>query len=172
MPKIAKIPLPQQAPRLFLLTMFRRQKGFTLLELMIAVAIFGVLAAIALPNYWHYLETTRYAVVITEMRQIDRQAKMFFIANNNYPDTLAQIGYGNLKDPWGNSYQYLNIQTAAGKDQAKIRKDHSLHPVNSDFDLYSMGPDGKSAPPFTVKVSLDDIVRTQDGAFIGRVSDY
>jgi len=45
-------------------------------------------------------------------------------------------------------------------------------PINTDFDLYSMGPDGRSAPPLTAKHSRDDIVRANDGAFIGLASDY
>jgi len=45
-------------------------------------------------------------------------------------------------------------------------------PVNTDFDLYSMGKDGKSRAPFTAKASHDDIVRANDGKFIGLVSEY
>jgi general secretion pathway protein G len=45
-------------------------------------------------------------------------------------------------------------------------------PVNSDFDLYSMGPDGQSKPPFTAAASRDDIVRASNGGFIGPVSDF
>jgi len=54
----------------------------------------------------------------------------------------------------------------------KRRKDHSLVPVNSDYDLYSMGPDGKSKPPFTARDSRDDIVRAANGGFIGPVSEF
>ena len=52
------------------------------------------------------------------------------------------------------------------------RKDHSLVPINTDFDLYSMGPDGRSSPPLTAKASRDDIVRANDGAFVGVAADY
>jgi hypothetical protein len=50
--------------------------------------------------------------------------------------------------------------------------DHSLVPINTDFDLYSMGPDGRNSPPLTAKHSRDDIVRANNGAFIGVASDY
>ena len=139
---------------------------------MIVIAILGVLAAIAVPNYMQYLERTRYTIAVTMIRQIDKQLNMFLIENNSYPENLMQIGLGNLKDPWGNPYQYLNLITVSHKDKNKIRKDHSLHPVNSDFDLYSMGPDGTSKAPFTAKHSRDDIVRASDGRFVGRVTDY
>lgn len=140
------------------------------MEVMIVVAIIGVLAAIAIPNYMSYVQRSRYVVVISDINQIDRDIKNFFIVKNRYPDDLVEIGFGNLKDPWKNPYQYLNISTVKGK--GKLRKDHSLVPVNTDFDLYSMGPDGESQAPFTAKASRDDIVRANNGAFIGRVSDY
>ncbi len=58
------------------------------------------------------------------------------------------------------------------KGVGKARKNKSLVPLNTDFDLYSMGPDGKSKPPLTVKVSDDDIIRANDGRFIGIAKDY
>jgi general secretion pathway protein G len=45
-------------------------------------------------------------------------------------------------------------------------------PINSDFDLYSMGEDGKSSPPLTAKSSRDDIVRANNGAYYGYGRDY
>lgn len=147
-----------------------RNRGFTLLELMIVVAIMGVLAAIAMPNYRAYIERARHVKVLSELRQIDREANMFFISNNSYPLNLAQIGYGNLRDPWGNLYRYLNHATVKGKGD--LRKDGALVPINTDFDLYSMGPDRQSKLPFTVPVSFDDIVRANNGTYFGHVSDY
>jgi general secretion pathway protein G len=78
----------------------------------------------------------------------------------------------NLKDPWGNLYQYLKIEGKEKKDVGKMRKDHNMVPVNTDFDLYSKGKDGKSQTPFTAKASRDDIVRANNGRYIGLVSDY
>jgi general secretion pathway protein G len=54
----------------------------------------------------------------------------------------------------------------------KIRKDHNLHPLNSEFDLYSIGPDGSSSPPLTARASQDDIIWARDGAFVGPAEDY
>jgi general secretion pathway protein G len=53
-----------------------------------------------------------------------------------------------------------------------MRKDRFLVPINSDYDLYSMGKDGKSSSPLTSKNGRDDIIRANDGAFIGLASDY
>jgi general secretion pathway protein G len=53
-----------------------------------------------------------------------------------------------------------------------VRRDHFLVPVNTDFDLYSLGEDGKSQSPFTAADSQDDIVRANNGGYVGLVSDY
>ena len=55
---------------------------------------------------------------------------------------------------------------------AQARKDRFLVPINSDFDLYSMGADGASVPALTAKASRDDIVRAADGAFVGLASQF
>jgi general secretion pathway protein G len=75
-------------------------------------------------------------------------------------------------DPWGRAYQYLNFSAPIAGIQSKIRKDHNLHPLNSEFDLYSMGADGTSAAALTVKVSQDDVIWARDGSFIGLASDF
>ena len=45
-------------------------------------------------------------------------------------------------------------------------------PLNSDYDLYSMGLDGESKKPLSAKVSQDDILRALDGAFVGLAEDF
>jgi general secretion pathway protein G len=77
-----------------------------------------------------------------------------------------------LKDPWGNPYQYLSFETVKGNDKGKFRKDRNLVPINSDYDLYSMGPDGKSSGPLTAAASRDDIIRAGNGSFVGIAEDY
>ena len=77
-----------------------------------------------------------------------------------------------MRDPWGNPFQYLRINGGNLKGKGSLRKDKSLVPVNSDFDLYSMGKDGVSVPPFTAKQSHDDIVRANNGGYIGLAADY
>ena len=67
--------------------------------------------------------------------------------------------------------QYLNI-AAAGPGNGAVRKDGKLNPLNSDFDLYSVGADGESMGPLSAVKSRDDIVRANNGAFIGLGEDY
>jgi general secretion pathway protein G len=54
----------------------------------------------------------------------------------------------------------------------QARKDRNLVPINSDYDLYSVGPDGRSVPPLTAHHSQDDIVRARNGAYIGPASEF
>lgn len=76
----------------------------------------------------------------------------------------------DLRDPWDNAYAYTNI--AEVKGNGKLRKDRNLVPINSDYDLYSKGPDGESVGPLTAKKSRDDIIRANDGGFVGVAEDF
>jgi general secretion pathway protein G len=55
---------------------------------------------------------------------------------------------------------------------ALARKDRFLVPINSDFDLYSMGADGESMPPLQNPKSRDDVIRAGNGAYIGIAELY
>jgi general secretion pathway protein G len=137
---------------------------------MIVIAIIATLSAIAIPNFIRYRERALEARAISEVKQISTEIILFQIDTGDLPLSLADIGLNTLLDPWKNPYQYLNFETVKGKGQ--MRKDHNLVPVNSDFDLYSMGSDGKSQSPFTANASRDDIVRANDGQYVGSVSNY
>jgi general secretion pathway protein G len=53
-----------------------------------------------------------------------------------------------------------------------MRRDKNVNPINSDFDLYSKGADKNSKMQLDNKVSLDDVVRANDGDFYGLASKY
>ena len=148
----------------------RRPRGLTVVELMLALVILGVLASIAIPGYQDYRQRVRITQAKHDIATMSGLISNHFNDARAYPDSLADVGLGDYRDPWGNPYGYTNLGAKGAKGQA--RKDHSLVPINSDFDLYSMGPDGRSAPPLTAKYSQDDIVRARDGAFIGIASDF
>ena len=94
----------------------------------------------------------------------------FELSNNRYPVDLAEIGLDDLRDPWGNPYQYLVV--LGRKDVGPVRKDHNLKPVNIGYDIYSMGPDGRTASPFTSTLGKDDIVMANDGDYFGLACQY
>ena len=64
-------------------------RGFTLIELMVAVAIVGILGGIAIPSYLGYLDKARIARSIAEIRQIEKSIKLAYATAESYPLTLA-----------------------------------------------------------------------------------
>ena len=141
-----------------------------MIELMIVVVIIGILSSIAMPMYQSYREKVKIAICMLGIKAIQEAIKGYDVEGVKYPDTLADLGLDGMRDPWGNPYQYLII--SGQKGLGKVRKDRFLVPINSDYDLYSMGPDGKSVSPLTAKASRDDIIRANDGQYIGLASEY
>lgn len=252
----------------------RSSKGVSLVELMIAMAILGIVSTFAIPKYQGYIEKARYARCVAEIRYLERDIQAYFVANEKYPGSLAELGISinGMLDPWGGAYQYLRIagtKWASNKDtggtyyasvrhfdwaadviaaadpdhmrgfwtgswfvneawaqgppsppptpptpppppsppdppggggagggppadpgggaggggqgggqgggaggSVKPRKDRFLVPINSDYDLYSMGPDGQTNEPLNVPVSRDDIVRASNGAYVGVAENF
>jgi len=148
----------------------RRVSGLTLVELMLVVAIIGVLAGIAIPKYNEYQERIKQTQAIEDITVIQTQIKLYALDNGAYPESLAAVGNDGKLDPWGRPYVYQELVSVKG--HGKARKDRKLNPLNSDFDLYSLGKDGVSRTQLTNKESLDDIVRANDGAYVGLASDY
>jgi prepilin-type N-terminal cleavage/methylation domain-containing protein len=76
----------------------QRRHGFTLVEIMIVVAVIGLLAAIAIPNYVHARARSQATACINNMRQIDSAIQQFALANNLAPG--ASINFPNDLTPY------------------------------------------------------------------------
>jgi general secretion pathway protein G len=147
-----------------------RERGLTLIELVLVIALVAILASLAASGWGGYQNRIKTKTAVEEITAISMVIDQYYADNNAFPADLAAIGRGGLRDPWGNAYAYLDLTSAKGK--GKARKDHSLVPLNSDYDLYSKGPDGKSSSPLTAQASRDDILRANNGRFIGPASTY
>lgn len=90
------------------------QQGFSLIELMIAVVIIGILASIAYPSYEQYVRKARRAAAQAEMMSIASKEQEFFLANRMYADktTLEGAGYSLSGDV--SSYYSYAITTSDG----------------------------------------------------------
>lgn len=142
----------------------------TVVELLVAIAVIAVLAAIALPTYQGYIDRAKQKQMEGDMREIEVALQRYGDDHGgSYPDSLAQVGKDGLRDAWNRPFQYLNLATAP---PGLARKDHNLVPLNTDFDLYSLGKDGASQPPLTADASRDDFIRANNGRFIGWAADY
>jgi len=150
-----------------------RQKALTLIELLLGVAIVGTLLAVGVPIYSNTVYKAKVNSAIAKIALTGQKIEDFLIDNGRLPDTLSELGEGNSLDPWGNPYQYLPILGRDKKDvEGKWRKDRFLVPLNQDFDLYSMGKDEQSRAPLTAHSSWDDIVRANNGGYVGLASKY
>lgn len=69
-----------------------RTKGFTLIELMIAVVIVGILAAIAYPSYSNYVQKSRRAEAQAELLRIAQLQERYYADNNTYATSLSDLG--------------------------------------------------------------------------------
>ena len=151
-----------------------RGNGFTLLELMATLVVVGLLAAIALPSYAAIVERQKVGQARFDLLKIGALLEQYRTLRFSVPESLEDLG-PNVdlpKDPWGRDYQFLNFNSPAPGVNGKIRKDHNLHPLNSEFDLYSLGKDGLSQSPLTARASRDDVIWARDGAFVGLAEDY
>ncbi len=143
-------------------------RGFTLVEIMVIIAIIGTLAAFAVPAYTNAVNAARIARSIGDIRTLEKDITTYEAANGVLPTTLADINRGGISDPWGRGYDYLVFSGNIGS----ARKDKFLVPLNSTYDLYSRGKDGDSKLPLTAKASWDDIIRASDGGYVGLALNY
>ena len=91
------------------------QKGFTLIELMIAVAIVAILAAIALPNYSSYVVRAKRSAAQSQMMDIANREQQFLLADRSYADQtkLASSGYSLPTDVSANYGYSIAVDNAA-----------------------------------------------------------
>ncbi len=151
--------------------LLRNSQGFTLVELLIAAAIIATVAAIAIPAYTEMINSANVARAVGDVQSMSAQINLYEYQRGALPDTLADMGLDQRHDPWGRPYAYLPIRGKSPRF-GDLRKDRSLVPLNSDYDLYSVGKDGLSEPPLTARHSYDDIVRANNGGYVGLGKNY
>jgi general secretion pathway protein G len=108
---------------------------------------------------------------IADLRLIETALHEYETAEDELPETLDELETRiPALDPWGHPYEYLVFRGPGWR--GKARKDRFLVPINSTFDLYSIGPDAETRPPLQNRKSWDDVVRANDGAFYGLGRDF
>ena len=139
---------------------------------MAGVAVLGLLAAIAIPSYVTLLDRQKIGQAKRDLSEISMAIERYRSLQFKVPQSLGDLNASLPTDPWGRAYQYLNFSSPVAGIKSKIRKDHNLHPLNTEFDLYSLGKDGDSKAPLTAKASHDDVIWARDGDFIGLAEDF
>jgi len=114
------------------------QKGLTLIEVLIVLAILGIFAFIAVPSITRFLVTAKIKATETELSTIQSALELYYIELKKYPDSLDEIvkekflGKEALNDGFGNPYNYKPV--------------YQNNQPNQNYMLSSSGKDGI---PFT-----------------------
>lgn len=70
----------------------KKYNGFTLIELMIVVAIIGIMSAIAYPSYTSYMKKSARADAKVGLVKLADKQERFYLQNNSYTATIADLG--------------------------------------------------------------------------------
>ncbi len=123
--------------------------GFTLMEVMVAVMIVGLLTALAVTNVGRYMRRTNVTATQQPIVTISQAITQYqFEHNSKLPDTLEVltegddplIESGNLKDAWGNDFQYEKL----GKKRFKLTSSGPDEEFGTEDDLSNIDTDKKS----------------------------
>ncbi|MBN2328381.1 MAG: prepilin-type N-terminal cleavage/methylation domain-containing protein [Candidatus Omnitrophica bacterium] len=109
-----------------------RRQGFTLIELLIVVAIIGILAAIAVPNFLNAQIRAKCSRAISDMKTIETSLEMYRLDNNDYPpaDKALAPGSGDYFHP--NEIRYYRLTTPVSYLNS-IPKDPFATNLQNDF---------------------------------------
>lgn len=151
----------------------QNNSGFTFVELLIVLVIVATLASMAFGSFAKFKDMARVARCIEEVRSLEREITAYTTEKGDLPPDLAAINRQDLKDPWGHGYHYypaaqpVEPTTAGPNNRLKAGKT-----INSDFDLYSLGANDTFTQSIVADESQDDIIRANDGSFVGQPKDY
>jgi general secretion pathway protein G len=142
-----------------------------MIELLAVMVLIGLLSGLGFGKLRDAIDQAKIVKAITDLKAMS----IALNEREQLPATLAEIGWGGRLDPWGRPYVYAPFPPPKGGSKAPpkdARKDRFLVPINSRYDLFSVGKDGGTAAPLTAKASRDDIIVANDGGFIGQAKRF
>lgn len=140
--------------------MIKRSMGFTLIELLVAVAILGILAAVALPSYQSYVRKSRRADAFIALSRI-QLAEEKWRANNTSYDTPATIGVASTSDQGYYSLSIVNT-TATGYVATASAVSGSSQASDTGCTSITITVNGALSPTY-----YGNVVQAQPGLYYG-----
>ena len=146
-------------------------RGLTVVELLLSLALAGTIAAILIPSFASHAREVRLRAGMMSLRTISTDISIYKDIHGTLPESLDDLPRVVANDGWGRQFVYVKLE---GKPNSTglSRKDHWLNPVNTDYDLYSLGADGDTHPQLSVGAGRDDVIRGQNGAYYGLAEGY
>jgi prepilin-type N-terminal cleavage/methylation domain-containing protein len=128
------------------LTRERNEAGFTLIELMVVVAIVAILASVSIPAYFNHLSRSRQSDAISELMQIRAAQEMYFAENGEFADKIGLLQYYTSAGTAPGAYysnSYYRYDIAGGN----IRAVGDLNKDGNYTDRWGLQIDNPAAKP-------------------------
>ena len=122
----------------------RRTKGFTLVELMIAVAIVGILAAVAIPSYQNYVLKANRAEAKSMLMDAASRQEQYYMDNRTYTLDMDKLGYtvdagGKVDTGTGKYLMDATVADASSYTLAATAQGNQVSDSCGTFTLDSIG---------------------------------
>lgn len=132
----------------------KTKKGFTLVELMIVVAIIGILAAIAIPNFIKFQARSKQSEAKTNLKGLFQAMKSYYAERDGYGQNFQSVGFIPER---GNRYAYTLATTGTYQTRSSTATGTETEPIGIQVDTYKYaGAASAPAPASTnITVALD-----------------